>query len=181
MDKLEKYIRENRDRLDLYEADNSVWNNILLGQKRTVLTLRTIFSRAAMVILIAASSVCIYKLTSSQITSGSGRSYLNSELSSGFAETEIYYNTKVNSLMNEAKPLLLSDPGLEKDLMIDISRLDSLCTDIRRDLKDNVQNQEVIEALVMNYRAKVQILEDMLHLLRNQEFDNNNNQKQNEL
>jgi hypothetical protein len=36
-------------------------------------------------------------------------------------------------------------------------------------LKDNVDNQDVIEALINNYRIKIQILEDMLIVLKQNE------------
>lgn len=182
MDKLEKFIIENRKDLDLYEPDQLIWSKIELPGYAKPMVFKDYFLRAAMVIVIVASSFFIYILASNNSAAGYGKQSLsNSDLSSGFAETENYYNTRVNALLNEAKPLLMSDPGLEQDLMRDFSRLDSLCADIRTDLKDNVSNQEVIEALVLNYRIKVQILEDMLSMLRDQEMNNNNNTKQNEL
>jgi hypothetical protein len=81
-------------------------------------------------------------------------------------ETEIYYNNLVHNLYSEATPLLTGYPDLEKELLSDMSQLDSICTDIKKDLKDNVANQEVIEALINNYRIKIHILEDMLSILK---------------
>jgi hypothetical protein len=89
-------------------------------------------------------------------------------------ETEIYYNNLVNNLYSEATPLLAGYPDIEKELISDLSQLDSICTDIKKDLKDNVANQEVIEALINNYRIKIHILEDMLNTLKE---DENNLQK----
>jgi len=50
-----------------------------------------------------------------------------------------------------------------------MSHLDSLCTEIKKDLKDNVANQEVIEALIQNYRIRIRLLEDMLTILKENE------------
>ena len=77
-------------------------------------------------------------------------------------ETEIYYNNLVNSLYREATPLLTGNPEIKKELTTDISHLDSICIEIKKDLKDNVANQEVVEALIQNYRIKIRLLEDML-------------------
>jgi len=84
-------------------------------------------------------------------------------------ETEIYYNNLVNSLYKEATPLLVKNPEIKKELNTDLSQLDSICADIKKDLKDNVSNQEVVEALIQNYRIKIHILEDMLTVLKENE------------
>jgi hypothetical protein len=88
-----------------------------------------------------------------------------------FREAEIYYNSLFNSLYSEASPLLTSHPEIKKELFSDLSQLDSLCADIKKDLKDNIDNQDVIEALIINYRIKTEILEDMLNLLKQNETD----------
>ena len=80
-----------------------------------------------------------------------------------------YYNTLVKTLYREAGPLLTGQPELSRELDSDMAQIDSICVDIRKDLKDNVANQEVIEALIQNYRIKLQILEDMLVMLKQNE------------
>jgi hypothetical protein len=90
-------------------------------------------------------------------------------------ETEIYYNNLVNSLYREATPFLTSNPEIKKELNTDISQLDSICFEIKKDLKDNVANQEVVEALIQNYRIKIRLLEDMLTILK----ENENHQEKN--
>jgi len=84
-------------------------------------------------------------------------------------ETEIYYSTLVNSLYMEATPLLTKNPEIKKELNTDLSQLDSICSDLKKDLKDNVSNQEVVEALIQNYRIKIRLLEDMLTILKENE------------
>jgi hypothetical protein len=81
-------------------------------------------------------------------------------------ETETYYNTLVNSLYKEATPLLTNNPDIKKELNTDLSHIDSICVEIKKDLKDNISNQDVVEALIQNYRIKIKILEDMLTVLK---------------
>jgi hypothetical protein len=81
-------------------------------------------------------------------------------------ETETYYNNLINSLYTEAKPLLTNNPEIKKELNSDLSQLDSISTDLKKDLKDNIANQDVVEALIQNYRIKIRILEDMLRVLK---------------
>ena len=52
--------------------------------------------------------------------------------------------------------------------------------DIKKDLKDNIANQDVIEALIQNYRIKINILEDMLTVLKANE-NNHEKEKSHEL
>ena len=84
-------------------------------------------------------------------------------------ETEFFYNAMINSLYQEAKPLLTAHPDIEKELKTDLEHIDKICSEIKRDLNDNVANQEVIEALIKNYKIKILLLEDMLKTMRENE------------
>ena len=47
-----------------------------------------------------------------------------------------------------------------------MNELDSLSAQIIRDLDDNIASSEVIEALIGNYRLRIELLEDMLSLIK---------------
>ena len=68
--------------------------------------------------------------------------------------------------------MLTANPAIRSELMSEISNLDELCQEIRKDLKDNMNTQEVVEALIQNYRIKVEILEDALDKMKNDNIDN---------
>jgi len=59
--------------------------------------------------------------------------------------------------------------------------LDSVYADLRRDLKDNAANEEVIEAMIQNYRLKLEILEDVLSQMRQANNNHNNEEKDHEV
>ena len=73
-------------------------------------------------------------------------------------EAEMYYTGMINEKMQEVKPLLKEYPSMKDELDTDFSELDSVYYSLKSDLKDNVANHEVIEA----------ILEDMLRFLEEQ-------------
>ena len=100
---------------------------------------------------------------------GKNNNEVFSQVNPQLKETEIYYNNLVNSLYREATPLLTKNPEIKKELNTDLSQLDSICSDLKKDLKDNVSNQEVVEALIQNYRIKIRLLEDMLTILKENE------------
>lgn len=169
MEKLEEHIRRIRRDLDLYNPSSEIWNRIenRLKKRRRVLTLQWI-SIAAMFIVIFGATLILLK-------QGSKESDRNNELtenpylktlSPSLKETEIYYNNMVNSLYHKATPLLTSNPEVEKELSDDLTRIDSICIEIKKDLKDNVANEEVVEALIQNYRIKIRILEDILENMK---------------
>ena len=61
-----------------------------------------------------------------------------------------------------------------------MNQLDSLSAQIIRDLNDNIASSEVIEALIGNYRLRIDLLEDMLRLMKEEGTEKEKN-KGNEL
>jgi predicted CopG family antitoxin len=47
-----------------------------------------------------------------------------------------------------------------------MNQLDSLSAQIISDLDDNIASSEVIEALIGNYRLRIELLEDMLRIMK---------------
>jgi hypothetical protein len=173
MENLEEYIRRNREELDKYEPPSGVWKGIgkrLNGKKSPIYRWISI---AAMITVIAGTAVVLYRsgLKPSELNNNNTLNPATTRASSQLKETEIYYNNLANSLFREATPMLAKYPEVEKELFTDISHLDSICLEIRKDLKDNVANEDVIEAMIQNYRIKIRLLEDMLTVLK--EEDNN--------
>jgi hypothetical protein len=176
MDKLEEYIRKNREDLDKYDPSPDVWKrirkNFRSGKREIIIWL----SAAAMIVVIFGTAALFYvaKERENYFLNKRDASLFIMKSNPELIESEIYYNNLINQLYNEATPLLTRYPDIEKELLTDMSQLDSICADIKKDLKDNIDNQEVIEALITNYRIKTRILEDMLDVLRQNE---NNTEK----
>ena len=80
-------------------------------------------------------------------------------------EAEVYYTSLLNDKINQVKPLLEQYPDLGKSLEQDLSELDSIYSELQQDLRDNIANDEVVEAMIQNYILKIQILEDLLEYM----------------
>ena len=156
MDRLEEFIRKNREELDQLNPPEEIWLSIRKNSGKRKPFLKWI-SIAASLIIISGTSLLLMR---------SGMNKSGSEGFQSLKETEIYYNNLVNSLYTEATPLLSGYPEMKKELTEDITTLDSIFMDIRKDLKDNVASQEVVEALILNYRTRIRILEEMLTVLK---------------
>jgi len=166
MDKLEKHIRSVRERMDIHEPDSGLWSRIekeLPGKQRHM---GTFLRRAAAVIIVvgAGLTLVVRSLESSEMKNNPEMRLVR--------ETDIYYNNLISSLYNEAEPLLTSNPDVRNELTSGMNELDSLSMQIREDLQDKVANREVIEALIHNYRLRIELLEDMLSIMREAEESN---------
>jgi hypothetical protein len=181
MDKLEEHVRKNRNNMDPYDPPSHVWRKISRNLKKDRFITRKWISIAAMIVVILGSVVLfrpVYRWSDKEKSKNSPEN-LAIRIPQ-LKETEMYYNSLVNTLYREAKPLLANKPDLSHELNNDMSHLDSICADLKKDLKDNVSNQDVVEALIQNYRIKIQILEDMLSVLKANE-EKQENKKSHEL
>ena len=165
MDNLEQFIKDIRKQLDKYEPPKRTWRRIKAGLPLRKTLVPVWISVAAVITIISSVTITLFIISQKN-------NNLYADVKSGqtgLKETEVYYNTLVNTLYLEARPLLTGQPEIASELRIDMAQLDSICADLQKDLKDNVANQEVIEAMIQNYRIKLQLLEDMLKLLKQNE------------
>jgi hypothetical protein len=120
---------------------------------------------AAVAMVFAGSTAGIYFLTGEKAETGQ----YSSELYLEIQETEQYYSQMLNQRYDELKPYLASDPAAEAMLSMDMEELDEVYSELKEDLKDNASNPEVIEAMILNFRVKLEILEDLLNQLKEKE------------
>lgn len=176
MDDLEQFIKSKREELDKYDPSTEVWKRIIRAIRPARRSVRSWLSAAAMIAVIIGTTFVLLIINQKKSLPDSAGKTIRQALK----ETETYYNTQVNTLYREAKPLLTGQPEVEQELENDLSRIDNICIEIKKDLKDNVANQEVIEALIQNYTIKIHILEDMLITLKEKE-NHTEKRKSNEL
>jgi hypothetical protein len=172
MDRLEEHIRRNREDMDRYDVSESIWKGIKKKLKSKKFTDKKWLSIAAMFVVVIGTALLLLRPVSrwSESNRQSKNDDVDMQHNPQLKETELYYNNLVCSLYSEATPLLTNNPEIKKELNTDLSHLDSICTDIKKDLKDNISNQDVVEALIQNYRIKIRILEDMLTVLKENEL-----------
>jgi len=167
-DRLEDFVKQNREQFDLHEPDPSIWLKInpenapVAGKRRSLRWLRV---AAAVAMIFAGSTAGIYFLTGNRAEPD----LYGSEMYQEMQESEQYYNQMVNLRFQELQPYLASDPAAKEMLAADMDELDEVFEELKNDLKDNVSNPEVIEAMILNYKVKLEILEDLLNQLKEKE------------
>lgn len=184
-DKLEEFVTENRDSFDFYEPGKEVWDSVKsnLKQARVIrFNYRTLLVRVAAVLIIFFGSYYFHGFM--QNRENKNRVTLQSRIEENIMmipeliETEAYYANEVSARLIELKQFTSVYPEIEEDVRYDLNELDSVYAEIKKDLKDNVANDEVIEALIQNYRLKLKILEDLLGQLKQSQNQNSNQNEQ---
>ena len=54
---------------------------------------------------------------------------------------------------------------IQNDVNEELAILDSAMIELKEDLNDDISNREVVEAMILNYRMKLKVLEDILKYL----------------
>ncbi|NLE35859.1 MAG: hypothetical protein GX622_12215 [Bacteroidales bacterium] len=163
MDELEKHIKSVRDDLDTEIPGPGLWKRIKEDLPRMHRSLPGYLWRAAVAVIVAGAALAII----AGVLRTSER--LNDPQVAEVRETYRYYDNKIKSLYEEAEPLLIANPEISSELTTGMNELDSLSARIISDLQDNVASREVIEALIYNYRLRIELLEDMLRLMKEHE------------
>ena len=75
-------------------------------------------------------------------------------------EAEFYYSSMIEQRKEEFYHLAGND--LRKEINVELTELDNVFRELKEDLKDNADNEEVVVAMIQNYRLKLEILEEIL-------------------
>ncbi len=167
--KFEKFIKEHRNDFDFRDPDPRLWAKIEKNIKpRRVITWRLAASRAAAVILIFFASYAVHEYIGNRTTKLTLKKHpVKDEIViPELQEAEIYYSGIISEKFKAVEPILTNCPAIDKELKTDMAQLDSIYRDLRKDLKDNIANQEVIEAIIENYRLRIALLEELLQAVQ---------------
>lgn len=181
-DKLEKYIVDHRDEFDQFEPDPAFFERI--SKPSDVVRMfnwkSMLWKAAAVLVIFTASyffhdfmSTRLHEQSTAEVETEAGQP---SEMIKMMIEAEAFYTAQIADRRTELNLLAQDQPEIHREINHELLELDSVYADLKRDLKDNASNEEVIEAMIQNYRIKLDILEDVLQQLRaakNEETKNN--------
>jgi hypothetical protein len=171
-DRLEKFILENREQFDEQGPRPELWERI---EKRNAPVLgigwKGIMWRAAAVVIIFFSSYIFFRLTDKDPVQPSGKVYSDiqegqSPLYDELKEAEIYYTSQIEFMRAEAIRLSDNDPSVAEIIDMEMVDLDKVFRELKDDLEDNTDNEEVIEAMIQNYRIKLEVLKEIHRQLK---------------
>lgn len=108
---------------------------------------------------VAASLLVVLVASFWSLKKEQGQLVLNPE----WLEAEQYYQQEI-----DAKWLLIRSKVNDEQLLADIQLMDQAFAELKKDLQDNVDNEEVITAMMDSYRLKLKVLDRMLEKIEDQ-------------
>lgn len=108
-----------------------------------------------------AASLAVILLTTFLVLSSS-----NPGIPNEVAEIEGYYEEAINQKISLVKNQIDDDR-----ILSDLEAMDHAFMELKADLNENVDNEEVIMAMMENYRLKLQILEEIIEELEKEKSE----------
>ncbi len=180
-DNLEQFILDNKKGFTPPYPTPDVWDKVKKREpkkKQIHVNWSYLASRSAAVAAIFIASYYFHEYRSSlKENSSVAVSDIVDEVSPMYQElqeAELYYASQINYKKTELFSLTSDSPDLQQDITTELGDLDAILLELKEDLKDNADNQEVVEAMIQNYMLKLEILEDMLRQIDRKNNKNNN-------
>lgn len=185
-DKLEKFVLGHRDEFDDFAPDPALFGRIIKPKPVVrMINWNSVMWRAAAVLVIFVASYYFHDFVSSprhlQTAVSENENGRPSEIIKMMIEAEAFYTAQIDNRRQEFNTLAQDQPEIRQEVNYELVELDSVYADLKSDLKDNAANEEVIEAMIQNYRVKLDILEDVLRQLRAAKNEQTKNSENNDV
>jgi hypothetical protein len=165
-DRLEDFIKANREEFDFREPAPEVWENIVAKNKKSkVVILKNYLVRIAAVITIAIVASAVLFQTNILGTAGIISQNIDPDLKE-LLEAEAFYAHRVDSKLKEIRKCYFTFPELKEEVETDLNELEDMYQILKTDLKDNVSNKTVIEAMIENNRYRLKLVDDVLEQIK---------------
>lgn len=179
-DKLERFILDNRDDFDDMAPSPESWDKVKNNIKpiRTINWTSTLVRIAAAVVIFVASYIFVDYTINKNDVSEQMAMQSDQDLYDNIpvlVEARAYYSNQISNMENEVYQLAGMDSPIKHDIETEFNELDKVFDELKDDLNDDAANEEVVEAMIQNYRLKLQILEEILFQLKNADDKNTHN------
>ncbi len=173
-DKLEKFVRDNTQSFNSLEPPEMAWDAIEkelpASKQKAVRKLWPYAWKAAAAILIFASAWMLNDYTDENKKT-TGSEFVKSEIQTNpvlteLSDAEAYYTTQISSKQAELAKYAQQNPEIIEDLKKEFTEMDKSKAELRKDLAQSNADEKVIEAIILSYRVKLEILDQMLIEMR---------------
>jgi hypothetical protein len=180
-DKLEQFVRENAEGFNNLEPPMMAWDAIEkelpVAKAHVVRKIWPYAWKAAAAVLIFASAWLLNDYThykkSSQGTAKTETVASSPQLSE-LSDAEAYYTSQISSKQAELAQYARQHPEIIEDLKKEFTEMDKNKAELKKDLAESNADEKVIEAIILSYRVKLEILDQMLSELRKSKEVNKN-------
>ncbi len=163
-DRLEKFVNENRHEFDHLEPSDRMWEAIsgqLNEAPKHKIRKFSWTKIAAVVVLALAIPTVIYQVKFSEQKQSAKAVHVDPEVQE-LIEAEAFYAQEVSGKLAEIQKCYKVHPELKMEIEGDLNELESMYISLKSDLKENISNKEVIEAMIENNRNRMKLVDDVL-------------------
>ena len=177
-DRLEEYIKNHRDEFDQDSPPPMVWMNIEKNldkeQNKDVVVKQTSTPIIMRIMQIAAMFVVVMGvglLIGLQINNGNKNAFSSPQLQE-FVEAEKHYSKEIDKMWQVVNASSLDE---KETIQEDLNALDAVYNELKNELlsNPNANTDYVVNAMINNYRAKIDILETVLMEYQMEKTNNN--------
>ena len=173
MDDFEKHIRENKHLFDEHTVDKQKLWQYIDSEINTINTVKTVKLWQSPIMKIAATIIIligVFSLTNIFITSNEQNDFANQELK----DIDTYYKGLVSfqvQLVENSTKLL---PEEKEEFLSFMDELDKEYVLLREEMKKNLNNEYILEAIVRNYKKRIELIENLLEQINDSKKSNDN-------
>ncbi|MHC1776076.1 MAG: hypothetical protein AB9834_11755 [Lentimicrobium sp.] len=175
-DKLEQFIRENAGGFNTLEPPAMAWDAIEkelpVARKPIIRKIWPYAWKVAAAVLIFASAWMLNDYADmngkNQTARERSKSAANPALNE-LQDTEAYYTSQITGKQAELEAFASEHPEIIEDLKKEFREMDKKKAALKNDLEESNADEKVIEAIILSYRIKIEILDEMLQELHRSE------------
>lgn len=116
---------------------------------------------AAMVAVILAVPAIVYQLRFAHQAQTAKAVQVDPDVQE-LMEAEAFYAQEVSVKLVEIQKCYKIYPELKSEIEGDLNELETMYLSLKKDLKENISNKEVIEAMIDNNRNRMKLVDDVL-------------------
>jgi len=163
-DRLESFVNENRHEFDRLEPSDKIWESIskrLEEQPKQRIRRMSWMKVAAVVAVIIMVPAIVYQLRFSDQKQTAKAVQVDPEVQE-LIEAEAFYAQEVSGKLAEIQKCYKIYPELKGEIEGDLNELETMYRSLKSDLKENISNKEVIEAMIENNRFRMKLVDEVL-------------------
>lgn len=168
-DRLEEFVRSHSAAFDTDEAPAFTWESIekeIPAKKKaaSIKLLPIIWKAAAAVLIFAAAWFTNDLFDSAKIRKSetANQTVAQDPVISELIDAEAYYTSQIQSRQQELARYAEDHPEIIAELKAEFKAMDERKEELRKDLLQSSADEKVIEAIILSYRVKLEILDGML-------------------
>ncbi|WP_299534182.1 hypothetical protein [Ulvibacterium sp.] len=174
MDNFEKHIRENKALFDEHKADKAkLWANIASdleepGPKVVPLWRSPLIRVAAGVLLLFG----IAGITGVFLMKKADYNMQETIVSQELLDIDMHYKSLVSYQVQLVKDNPKLSDGDKEEFLLFMDELDKEYELLKLEMKKNLDNERILEAIIANYKKRIELIENLLHQINDSKITN---------